>query len=93
MAKEIFKIYKSNRCYFEIKDFAPEQRKSAAIIGEWSGFVNQYRNNESVTEIKENAKQWLRKKLKQKFDSQFSSKNSFEYLLKELEKENQLELF
>jgi len=92
MATDVFKIWKDNRCHFVIRDHAPEQRKSFSISGHWSGFVNQFKNGESISEIKENAKSWLRDKLKQKFDNQFSSEKQFQWLLSELENENQLTL-
>jgi hypothetical protein len=90
MAKQVFRIWKSSKCNFIITDYAPEQRKSFSIAGEWQGFVKQFSNNETITEIKEYVKEWLRKQLNQDFDSQFTSKKSFEFLLNELEKENQL---
>lgn len=92
MGTEVFRIWKSNRCNFIITDFTPEQRKSFSIAGDWSGLVDQFRNGETISEIKEAAKKWLRKKLSEKFDNQFSSKKSFEWLLSELENENQLTL-
>jgi hypothetical protein len=92
MGKDVFKIYKSSRCKFIITDHALEQRKSFYLLGDWCGFVNQFKNNESIEEIKENAKEWLKARLKEPFDSQFSSKKSFEFLLNELENENQLQL-
>ncbi|SEE67568.1 hypothetical protein SAMN04487765_3746 [Tenacibaculum sp. MAR_2010_89] len=90
MANEVFKIWESNRCNFVIIDYAPEQRKSFSISGHWSGFVNQFKNGETISEIKECAKKWLRDKLKENFDNQFSSEKQFRWILNELENENQL---
>lgn len=90
MAVEVLTIWKSNRCYFVITDYAPEQRKSFSISGHWSGYVNQFKNGETISEIIENAKSWIRNKLEGGFDNQFSSEKQFKWLLSELENENQL---
>ncbi|QKX07740.1 hypothetical protein HN014_22330 (plasmid) [Aquimarina sp. TRL1] len=93
MGQVIYEIRKDNRCYFKITSYPPEERYSSYICLNWSGFVDQFRKEVSIEEIKQTAIKWLENKIEKGFDNQYSDKKSVEWLLNKLKNSNQLELF
>ena len=91
--KIIFEVKKDERCFFKITSDHWHKNISSYICLNWSGLVDQFRNGESTKEIKDKAIYWLENKIKKGFDNQYSDNVSSKWLLKELKKSNQLELF
>jgi hypothetical protein len=87
MATIIFEIRRDKDCFFYITKY-PDGRKSSRINCTWCGLIDQFKNKlTSEKHIKKQAIEWLKKKLNEKQDPQFSSKKDFEWLLKNLTNE------